>query len=70
MAQAMGKNIAFLNRIVKVSDNVTITLCENGYLVDASGEDPDENWISSKIIFDGLTDLSDFLAEISKLDKR
>ena len=67
---AKDKDIAFLKKLTKVNDNFSVTMCENGYVVDISGEDTDDNWISTKIVFDGLDDLSDFIGKISKLEKR
>jgi len=66
----MAKEVAFLKRITKVNDNISITLCENGYVADISGEDSEGNWISSKIVFDGIAELSEFLIKISKMEKR
>ena len=66
----MAKEIAFLKNLTKVNDNFSVTMCENGYVVEISGEDSDDNWITTKIIFDGLVDLSDFISKVSKIEKR
>lgn len=66
----MAKEVAFLKKLTKVNDNFSVTMCENGYVVEISGEDSNDNWISTKIVFDGLVDLSDFISKVSKLEKR
>jgi uncharacterized protein YpbB len=66
----MAKEVAFLKKLKKVNDNFSITICENGYVVDISGEDENETWINSKIVFDGIDEMSAFILKISKLEKR
>jgi hypothetical protein len=66
----MAKDVAFLKKLKKVSDSFSVTICENGYVVDVSGEDEDETWINSKIVFDGIDEMAAFIAKISKLEKR
>ena len=63
-------NVEFLKRATKVSDNFSITLCENGFVVDVSGSDSNDDWINSKIVFNSLEDLMDFIKETTKLEKR
>jgi hypothetical protein len=62
--------VEFLKRATKVSDNFSITLCENGFVVDVSGSDSNDDWINSKIVFNSLEDLMSFIKDISKLEKR
>jgi hypothetical protein len=63
-------NVEFLKRATKVSDNFSITLCENGFVVDVSGSDSNDDWINSKIVFNSLEDLMAFIKETTKLEKR
>ena len=60
----------FLTRYTKINDNFTITLCENGYVADISGNNSDEDWISSKIVFNDLKDLTVFIKDLEKIEKR
>ena len=66
----MAKDVAFLKKLKKVNDEFTVTICENGHVVAVSGEDEDDTWINSKIVFDGIDDMAAFIAKISKLEKR
>jgi len=59
-----------LARFTKINDNLTITLCENGYVADISGNDSNDDWISSKIVFTDLKDLTSFIKELDGIEKR
>ena len=54
----MAKDVAFLKKLRKVNDEFTVTICENGYVVAVSGEDEDDTWINSKIVFDGVDEMA------------
>jgi hypothetical protein len=59
-----------LARFAKINDNLTITLCENGYVAEISGNDSNDDWISSKIVFNELKDLTVFIKELDGIEKR
>lgn len=61
----MTKQTKLIDHFTKVNDNYTITNCHNGYVVDVSGQDGDDNWISAKFVFKTLDELKDAVQDLA-----
>lgn len=56
-------------KIVKVNDVYSVTMCANGYVVEITGRDAQENWSTSKLICTSMAELIELLGEIDSMDK-
>lgn len=65
----MTKQTKLIDHFAKINDNYTITNCHNGYVVDVSGQDIEENWISAKFIFKTIDELKDAVQDLAWMPK-
>jgi hypothetical protein len=65
----MTKQNKLIDHFAKVNDNYTITNCQNGYMVDASGQDSEENWINAKFVFKTIDELKDVVQDLAWMPK-
>jgi hypothetical protein len=65
----MTKQTKLIDHFAKVNDNYTVTNCHNGYVVEMSGQDSDENWISAKFVFKTLDELKDAVQDLAFMQR-
>ncbi len=63
--QDMTKQTKVIDHFAKVNDNYTITNCQNGFVVEVSGQDSEENWITTKFVFKTLDELKDAVQDLA-----
>ena len=56
------------DKFSKVNENFSITRCENGFFVEISGKDLDNDWKSSKVICNTEEDLITVIKQINALE--
>ncbi len=61
----MTKQTKLVDHFAKVNDNYSITNCQNGYVVDVSGQDSSEEWISAKFVFKTIDELKDVVQDLA-----
>jgi hypothetical protein len=54
-----------IDHFAKVKDNYSITNCQNGYVVDVSGQNSEENWINAKFVFRAVDELKDVVQDLA-----
>ena len=57
------------DRLKKVEDSLTINMYDNGYMVQITGRDSEDDWVTLKIMCDSLDKVNALVAEISVLPK-
>ena len=57
------------DKMVKVQETVTVSMYDNGYVVEISGKDSDEEWVTSKILCDTLDKVFVLIDEASKMER-
>jgi hypothetical protein len=67
MAKKIVKKIS--DKLTKVNDTLTVNILDNGYFVEVSGRDEDDNWISAKLMCTNLNEVNDLIKEASEMDK-
>ena len=65
----MTKQIKLVDHFAKVNDNYSITNCHNGFVVEVSGQDSDENWINAKFVFKTLDELKNAVQDLAWMPK-
>lgn len=56
-------------KIVKVSDSLTINMYDNGYMVEVGGRDSDSDWKTAKIMCPTLNDVVAVITEASQMER-
>ena len=67
MAKKLVKKIS--DKLVKINDNLTVNILDNGYFVEIGGRDEDDIWISVKLMCSNLNEVNDLIKEASEMDK-
>lgn len=67
MAKKLVKKIS--DKLIKVNDNLTVNILDNGYFVEIGGRDEDDNWITVKLMCANLNEVNDLIKEASEMDK-
>jgi len=57
------------DKLAKVSDSFTVNIYDNGYMLEISGRDSDNEWKNAKVLVQNLTQLNDLIAEVSELPR-
>ena len=53
----------------KVNENFSINMYDNGYMIEVSGRDDEDNWKTSKIIVDTVEELLVLVREATELER-
>ena len=56
-------------KVKKVDDSLTVYMYDNGYMVQISGRDSEDDWVTLKILCDSLEKVNALVAEISALPR-
>ena len=51
-------------KLVKVNESISIYRYDNGYMVEASGQDAEEKWITEKVVFHTSGEAYDFAEDV------
>lgn len=65
----MTKQAKIIDLFTKVNDNYTVTNCHNGFVVEVSGQDAGENWITVKHVVKTLDELYVVVQDLACMPK-
>lgn len=57
------------DKLTKVNDSFTVNMYENGYMIEVSGRNDEDEWASTKIIATSLDDLIDLVREATEINR-
>lgn len=57
------------DKLVKVNENFTVNMYDNGYMIEVSGRNSDDDWKTSKIMVSSVEDLIDVIKEITGMER-
>jgi hypothetical protein len=57
------------DKIAKCNDNLTVYMYDNGFMVEVSGQDSDNDWKSAKIMCQTLDEVNAVILEASKMPR-
>ena len=57
------------DKLVKVNENFTINMYDNGYMIEVGGRDDEDNWKTSKIIVDTVEELLVLVRESTEIER-
>jgi len=65
----MTKHTKLIDLFAKVNDSYTITNCHNGFVIEVSGQDGSENWITTKFVFKTLDELKKVANDLARMPR-
>ena len=68
-AKTEGSVKKLSDKLVKVNENFTINMYDNGYMIEVSGRDDEDNWKTSKIIVDTVEELLVLVREATEIER-
>jgi hypothetical protein len=68
-AKTEGSVKKLSDKLVKVNENFSINMYDNGYMIEVSGRDDEDNWKTSKIIVDTVEELLVLVREATELER-
>jgi len=57
------------DKLVQVNENFSVYMYDNGYVIEISGRNSSEDWVTSKIIVNSLEELLELITEASKMPR-
>jgi len=57
------------DKLAKVSDNFTVNMYDNGFMVEIGGRNEEDDWATSKILCNTLDDLIAVITEAAAMTK-
>jgi hypothetical protein len=67
MAKKSIKKIS--DKLLKVNDSLTINMLDNGFVIEISGRDHEDEWDNAKIMCSTIEELIEHIKEVSEMDK-
>jgi hypothetical protein len=67
--KAPGSVNRLSDKLVKVNENFTINMYDNGYMIEVGGRDDEDNWKTSKIIVDTVEELLVLVREATEIER-
>jgi hypothetical protein len=67
MAKAPIKTIS--DKLAKVNDNFSVNMYDNGFMIEVSGQDGEENWESAKIMCSTVDELAELIREVTNMER-
>ncbi len=61
--------MAKITKLEKVSDNFTVNMYDNGFMVEVNGRDKKEDWATAKIMCTSIDDLVALIKEIATMER-
>lgn len=57
------------NKLSKVSDSYTVNMYDNGFMVEISGRNEENDWATAKILCGDLSDVLELVKEIADMPR-
>ena len=58
-----------IDKLAKCNDSLTVNMYDNGYMVEVSGQDSDNDWKAAKIMCQTLEEVYAVIAEASTMPR-
>jgi hypothetical protein len=67
MAKKSIKTIS--DKLAKVNDNFTVNMYDNGYMIEISGTDSADEWVSARILCSTVDELATLVHEATTMER-
>lgn len=64
-----GKIMKLNNKLTKVEESLTVYRYDNGFMVEISGRDNEDDWITAKILATSLDEVFELITAANNLPK-
>lgn len=68
-AKAPTSKMKLQDKLAKCNDNLTVNIYDNGFMVEISGRNNDDDWVTAKIVCNSLDEVMDIITEATKIPK-
>jgi hypothetical protein len=58
------------DKIAKCGDSLTVNMYDNGFMVEVSGQDSDNDWKTAKIMCQTLNEVNAIIAEAAAMERQ
>ena len=65
----LGINMKVSDKLAKVDESFTVSMYDNGFMVEVSGRDSDDEWASAKILCSTFEQVVETIKEIPSLKR-
>lgn len=65
----MEKEMKISEKLAKIESSYTVNQYDNGYMVDVSGQDSEDNWTSVKIVCNTIEEVVALVKEASTITR-
>jgi len=69
MAKAKPAVTKISDKLVKVNENFTVNMYDNGFMIDIGGRDAENEWKSAKIMVSSVEELLALIQEAAEMDR-
>lgn len=57
------------NAFSKVSENYTVTMCLNGYVIEVNGQDAAGEWVTNRLVVTKMDELIDAIKDLAQVPR-
>ena len=57
------------DKLAKCNDSLTVNMYDNGYMVEVSGQDSENSWVTAKIMCQTLDEVNAVIADASAMER-
>jgi len=64
-----GNNMKLSDKLAKCGDSLTVNMYDNGFMVEVSGRDSEDDWKTAKVMCQTLDEVYAVITEASKMTR-
>lgn len=57
------------DKLSKASDSITVNIYDNGYMVEVSGRNEEDNWATAKVLCTSLEEVAKLIQEAKDMER-
>lgn len=66
---AKGKTMKISDKLVKVNEDITIRMLDNGFMFEIGGRNSDDDWKTAKIVVNSVEEVVELIQEATQLER-
>lgn len=57
------------DKLAKIGDSLTVNLYDNGYMIDVSGKNEEDDWTNARVMVSSVEDLLEIITEATEMER-
>ena len=57
------------DKLAKIGDSLTVNLYDNGYMIDVSGKNEEDDWANARVMVSSVEDLLEIITEATEMER-